>query len=109
MFFDSTLDDEPIAVDGRRDRYYSIAQKDVPGAEVAWVFDPYLVAGIEQRAHGNVQSLLGSLDDHDLLWFAANRSHSADVRGDRAPAAARIRPRRHSRAASDAGASVGPS
>src|SRR5579871_493987 len=75
-------DDDSARIDWKRSQPCAISSEHTLCPLISRVLETHLVARLEQKPGGQIQSLLRSVDDNDLLGRAANRPEPADVAGD---------------------------
>src|SRR5580698_10381295 len=69
-------------IDRKRPQPCAIGGEHMPCAKISRVLETHLVARLDQKPSRQIQSLLRSADDNDLLRHAANCPESADIVGD---------------------------
>jgi hypothetical protein len=75
-------DVDALVIDGNGNGAAAGAEQKGADEGVAGLFEPGGVAGVEQDAGGDVESLLGTGDDHDLGGIAADGAGGAEVGAD---------------------------
>ena len=77
------FDPHPVAIDRDRAQIGPVRRKRTLRAEITRLFERDDVAGLDQHARNDIDGLLGSADDDDIVGAAENAARAPDVRRDR--------------------------
>src|SRR5580692_1852632 len=75
-------DNHSARIDRKRSQACAIGGEHAPCALISGVLETHLVAGLDQKPGRQIQSLLRSADNNDLLGHAANCPEPTDIVGD---------------------------
>ena len=78
----SAIDVHPGTVDRHGNDARVSRRECVPGSRVAWLLEPHLVSRIDQQASDQIDRLLRTRHDDDLLRTAVDASSESKVRRD---------------------------
>jgi hypothetical protein len=76
---------QPFLVNRHGHEMAAIQREDISSQAVTWFLYPHTTPGVEENASRNLERLLRTTDDHDLLRFAVQRSRGSQIARDRFP------------------------